>query len=28
IEIDRKALSELAVNNPEEFEQLVKQVSA
>lgn len=28
IELDRKALSELAINSPAEFEQLVKQVSA
>ncbi|MBZ4672895.1 50S ribosomal protein L20 [Deferribacterales bacterium Es71-Z0220] len=28
IDIDRKVLSEMAVNNPQEFEQLVKKVSA
>ena len=28
IELNRKALSEMAVNNPAEFEQLVKQVNA
>ncbi|MGA1862314.1 50S ribosomal protein L20 [Deferribacter thermophilus] len=28
IEINRKVLSEMAINNPEEFEKLVKKVSA